>query len=320
MSSEFVHLHVHTEYSLLDGAARISELVQRAKDLGQPAIAITDHGTMYGVIDFYKAAKNVGIKPLIGCEVYMATRTRFDRQPQLDDSQYHLVLLAANQTGYHNLIKLVSQSFIDGFYYRPRVDWELLEQHNEGIIALSACLGGQIPALLMGGLYEEAKNIVLRMQAIFGQENFYLELQEHGLPEQRAVNEALVRLHQETGAPLVITNDTHYVKAEDHEAHDVLLCIQTGKTVHDENRMRFVTEFHLKSAEELASMFYYLEPETIAQAMANTVAIAARCQVDFDFGVSRLPVYQVPEGFTPESFLRHQVTTRLPSRYPNPSK
>lgn len=320
MSSEFVHLHVHTEYSLLDGAARISELVQRAKDLGQPAIAITDHGTMYGVIDFYKAAKNVGIKPLIGCEVYMATRTRFDRQPQLDDSQYHLVLLAANQTGYHNLIKLVSQSFIDGFYYRPRVDWELLEQHNEGIIALSACLGGQIPALLMGGLYEEAKNIVLRMQAIFGQENFYLELQEHGLPEQRAVNEALVKLHQETGAPLVITNDTHYVKAEDHEAHDVLLCIQTGKTVHDENRMRFVPEFHLKSAEELASMFYYLEPETIAQAMANTVAIAARCQVDFDFGVSRLPVYQVPEGFTPESFLRHQVTTRLPSRYPNPSK
>ncbi len=320
MSSDFVHLHVHTEYSLLDGAARINELVQRAKDLGQPAIAITDHGTMYGVIDFYKAAKKAGIKPLIGCEVYQATRTRFDRQPQLDDSQYHLVLLAANQTGYHNLIKLVSQGFIDGFYYRPRVDWELLEQYNEGIIALSACLGGQIPTLLLNGLYEEAKAVVLRMQSIFGQDNFYLELQEHGLPEQRKVNEELVKLHNETGAPLVITNDIHYVKAEDHEAHDVLLCVQTGKTIHDENRMRFVPEFHLKDAQEMASMFYYLDPELVAKAMANTVAIAERCQVDFEFGVSRLPVYKVPEGFTPESYLRYQVAQRLPIRYPNPSK
>lgn len=320
MSSGFVHLHVHTEYSLLDGAARISGLVRRAKELGQPAIAITDHGTMYGVLDFYREAKKAGVKPLIGCEVYVATRTRFDRQPKLDDSQYHLVLLAVNQKGYSNLIKLVSQSFTEGFYYRPRVDWELLAEHSEGLIAASACLGGQIPGLLLRGLYEEAKAIVLRMQSIFGQENFYLELQEHGLPEQRPVNEALVKLHAETGAPLIITNDTHYVQAEDHEAHDVLLCIQTGKTVHDENRMRFVPEFHLKSQAEMASAFYYLEPEVVTQAMANTVAIAERCQVDFEFGISRLPVYEVPAGFTPETYLRHQIATRLTTRYPNPNQ
>lgn len=320
MTNKFVHLHVHTEYSLLDGAARISDLVQRAKELGQPAIAITDHGTMYGVIDFFRAAKSAGVKPLIGCEVYMATRTRFDRQPRLDDSQYHLVLLAANQTGYSNLIKLVSYSFTEGFYYRPRVDWELLEQYSEGLIVSSACLGGQIPTLLMRGLYEEAKANILRMQSIFGAENFYLELQEHNLPEQRPVNEALVKLHQETGAPLIITNDTHYVKAEDHEAHDVLLCIQTGKTVHDENRMRFVPEFELKSEQEMASMFPYLDEDLVAQAMANTGAIAERCHVDFQFDVSRLPVYDVPLGFTPETFLRHQVTTRLKTRYPNPTQ
>ncbi len=320
MTTGFVHLHVHTEYSLLDGAARISDLIQQAKELGQPAIAVTDHGVMYGVMDFYQEAKKAGIKPLIGCEVYVATRTRFDRQPKLDDCQYHLVLLAVNETGYHNLIKLVSQSFIDGFYYRPRVDWELLEQHSEGLIAASACLGGQIPSLLMSGLYEEAKAVALRLQAIFGRENFFLELQEHGLPGQRSVNEALVRMYHEIGAPLVITNDVHYVKAEDYEAHDVLLCIQTGKTVHDENRMRFVPQFHLKTAQELAGMFSYLEPEIVAQAMANTVAIAERCQVDFEFGVSRLPVYEVPEGFTPETYLRHQVTTRLPTRYPHPSQ
>ena len=320
MSTDFVHLHVHTEYSLLDGAGRISELVQRAKELQQPALAITDHGTMYGVMEFYQAAKKAGIKPLIGCEVYMATRTRFDRKPKLDDSQFHLVLLAANETGYKNLIKLVSKSFTEGFYYRPRVDWELLETYHEGLIVSSACLGGQIPSLLMSGLYEEAKETALRLQTIFGVGNFYLELQEHGLPEQRQVNEALVRLHEELSIPLIITNDAHYVQAADYEAHDVLLCIQTGKTVHDTNRMRFVPEFHLKSRDELAAMFHYLPDAIIEAAMANTVAIADRCQLEFQFGVSRLPVYEVPEGFTPETYLRHQVATRLPNCYPNPSQ
>lgn len=317
---DFVHLHVHTEYSLLDGAARISELVERAKDLGQSAIAITDHGVMYGVIDFYRAAKRAGIKPIIGCEVYMATRTRFDREPRKDDSQFHLVLLAVNETGYQNLIKIVSKSFIEGFYYRPRVDWELLEKYNEGIIAASACLGGQIPSLLMSGLNEQAEEVTMRMQSIFGKDNFYLELQEHGIPEQKAVNEGLVRLHRKLDVPLIITNDTHYVNATDHEAHDVLLCIQTAKTVHDSNRMRFVPQFHLKSRAEMAAMFGYLPPDIVETALANTVRIADRCNVDFDFDVSRLPVYDVPAGFTPETYLRHQVQTRLPLCYPEPSQ
>lgn len=320
LPQDMVHLHVHTAFSLLDGSARVDELVKRAKHLGQSSIAITDHGNMYGVIDFYKAAKSAGVKPIIGCEVYVATRTRFDRQPKLDDSQYHLVLLAKDQTGYQSLIKLVSKAFLEGFYYRPRVDLELLEQHHDGLIALSACLGGQIPTLLSSGQYDEAKALALRMNNIYGDDNFFLELQDHGLPEQRPVNEALITMHQETGIPLVITNDIHYVKAEDYEAHDALLCIQTGKTVHDQNRMRFVPEFHLKSSDELLDKLSYLPEGLLRQAMQNTVAIADRCQVEFEFGHTKLPVYEVPDGFTAETYLRHLCEQRLTSRYPEPTE
>lgn len=317
---DFVNLHVHTAYSLLDGSARVEDLIQRTKEMGQSALAITDHGSMYGVIDFYKAAKNAGIKPIIGCEVYMATRTRFDRQPKLDDRQYHLVLLARDQTGYQSLTKLVSKANVEGFYYRPRVDWELIERHNAGLICLSGCLSGEIPTLLQGGQYQSARDLALRFRDIFGADNFYLELQDHGLPEQRPLNLDLVRIHEETGIPLVITNDVHYVKAEDYTAHDVLLCIQTGRTVNDENRMRFVPEFHLKSTEELAAMFDYLPRALVAEAMQNTVRIAERCQVDFQFGQVMLPVYEVPAGHTAASYLRQQVYERLTWRYPEPSQ
>ncbi len=320
MPREMVHLHVHTAFSLLDGSARVDELVKRAKSMGQSSIAITDHGNMYGVIDFYKAAKSAGVKPIIGCEVYVATRTRFDRQPKLDDSQYHLVLLAKDETGYQSLIKLVSKAFLEGFYYRPRVDFELLAQHHDGLIALSACLGGQIPSLLMAGQYDEAKELALRLRDIYGAENFYLELQDHGLPEQRPVNEALVRMHGETAIPLVITNDIHYVKAEDYQAHDALLCIQTGKTVHDQNRMRFVPEFHLKSSDELLQRLSYLPEQLLEQALQNTVLIAERCQVEFEFGKTKLPVYEVPPGFTAETYLRHLCAERLTNRYPEPTE
>lgn len=320
MAQDMVHLHVHTAFSLLDGSARVDELVKRAKSMGQTSIAITDHGNMYGVIDFYKAAKSQGVKPIIGCEVYVATRTRFDRQPKLDDSQYHLVLLAKDERGYQSLIKLVSKAFLEGFYYRPRVDLELLAQYHEGLIALSACLGGQIPTLLMAGQYDEAKELALRLQSIYGADNFYLELQDHGLPEQRPVNEALIRMHHETAIPLVITNDIHYVKAEDYQAHDALLCIQTGKTVHDQNRMRFVPEFHLKSSDELLQRLAYLPQPLLEQAFRNTVLIADRCQVDFEFGKTKLPVYEVPQGFTAETYLRHLCTERLTNRYPEPTE
>lgn len=319
VSRDFVHLHVHTAFSLLDGAARVDDLVKQVKAMGQSAVAITDHGNMYGVIDFYKAAQKAGVKPVIGCEVYVATRTRFDRQPRLDDTQYHLVLLAKNQIGYRNLSKLVSKGYLEGFYYRPRVDWELLEKHSDGLIALSACLGGQIPTLLNSGQYDEARALALRLQSIYGKDSFYLELQDHGLPEQRPVNEQLIQMASETGIPLVITNDTHYVRAEDYEAHDALLCIQTGKTVHDTNRMRFVPEFHLKSVDELAKALAYLPPDAIAQAFANTVQIAERCNVSFEFGKTKLPIYSVPDGFTAETYLRHLCLERLTWRYPLPT-
>ncbi|MGI6358776.1 MAG: DNA polymerase III subunit alpha [Bacillota bacterium] len=319
LSEGFVHLHVHTAFSLLDGSARVDKLVKKAKALGQQSIAITDHGNMYGVIDFYKAAKAAGVNPIIGCEVYVATRTRFDRQPKLDDSQYHLVLLAKNHAGYQSLIKLVSKGFLEGFYYRPRVDLELLEQCHEGLIALSACLGGQIPTLLTAGQYEQAKELALRYNQIYGPGNFYLELQDHGLPEQRRVNDGLVRIHHETGIPLVVSNDTHYVDAEDYQAHDALLCIQTGKTVHEQDRMRFVPEFHLKTADELRDKLSYLPAELVSEAMANTVEIASRCQVEFEFGKIKLPIYEVPPGFTAETYLRHLCQERLKWRYPEPS-
>ena len=236
----FVHLHVHTEYSLLDGSSKIEELVHRAKELGMDSIAITDHGVMYGVIDFYKAAHAAGIKPVIGCEVYVAPGSRFDREGAGHDERYHhLVLLAENNTGYSNLMKIVSKGFVEGFYYKPRIDYEVLEEYHEGIIALSACLAGAVAVNLRLGFYEEAKKEAYRLRDIFGENNFFLELQDHGLAEQANVNQGIMKLHDETGIPLVATNDIHYINASDAEAHDILLCIQTQKKVNDENRMRY---------------------------------------------------------------------------------
>ena len=251
---EFTHLHVHTEYSLLDGSSKIKELVSRAKELGMDSLAITDHGVMYGVIDFYRAAKAAGINPVLGCEIYVAPGSRFDREAgNAKESRYHhLVLLAENDIGYANLVKIVSRGFTEGFYYKPRVDYDVLEKYHEGIIALSACLAGSIPSFLRRGLYEEAKQEAYRLQGIFGENNFFLELQDHGIPDQKTVNQGLLRLHQETGIDLVATNDVHYIYDSDVEAHDILLCIQTGKKVSDTDRMRYEGgQYYLKSAEEM---------------------------------------------------------------------
>lgn len=290
----FVHLHVHSEYSLLDGACRIQGLVDRAKELGQSAVAVTDHGVMYGAVDFYRAAKAAGIKPILGCEVYLAPRTRFDRVHELDDKPYHLVLLCKNETGYRNLSALVSRGFTEGFYGKPRVDWELLERYHEGLIALSACLAGKLPRLLLAGDGEGAKAHALEMAALFGPDNYYLELQDHRIPEQKQVNQALIRLHQATGLPLVATNDAHYLTRQDAAIQDVLMCIQMGRTVEDPGRMRFETdEFYLKSEEEMAALF----PQW-PEALENTVKIAEQCNVDFQFGVYHLPEFKLPPGYT----------------------
>jgi len=290
----FAHLHVHTEYSLLDGACRIDRLVERAKALGQDAIAITDHGVMYGVIDFYKACKKAEIKPVIGCEVYVAPRTRFDRVHELDAEARHLVLLCRNEEGYRNLSYMVSCSFTEGFYIKPRIDMDLLRQRCGGLIALSACLGGEIPRRITAGDYEGAKAHALEMRELFGEDGYYLELQDHNLPQQREVNLGIRRLHQETGIPLVATNDAHYLSREDAELQDVLMCVQMGKTLDDPNRMKFATEeFYLKSEEEMASLFPS-DPE----ALKNTVNIAALCQVDFQFGVHHLPSFPLPQGYS----------------------
>ena len=252
----FVHLHVHTEYSLLDGACRIRDLPKQIKEMGQTACAITDHGVMYGAVDFYRACKAEGIHPIIGCEVYVARRTRFDKQHEFDAESRHLVLLCKNETGYRNLSYMVSQAFSEGFYIKPRIDLDLLREHSEGLIALSACLAGEIPRRLMNGDYEGAKQHALTMQDIFGEGNFYLELQDHGIREQTEVNRGILRLHNETGIPMVCTNDAHYLRKEDAESHDVLLCIQTGKTVDDENRMRYEPQnFYLRSTEEMETLF-----------------------------------------------------------------
>jgi len=315
MSKDFAHLHVHTEYSLLDGFSRVKKLVQRAKELNMSSIAITDHGCMFGVIDFYKTAKKEGIKPIIGCEVYTAARGLRDKDPNYDKGQGHLILLAKNMTGYKNLIKLVSTSYVEGFYYKPRVDIEELKQHSEGIIALSACLAGDVAQALMDRNYEKAKKVTLEYRDIFGEENFYLEIQDHNLPEQREVNAALVKLSKETGIPLVATNDIHYVNKEDSKIHDVLMCIQMGKTVNDPNRMRFGSdEFYLKSREEMEELFPYA-PEAID----NTVKIAEQCNVEFDFNTIHLPKYDVPEGYTPDTYLRELCFNGLKERYENPS-
>ena len=309
----FVHLHVHSEYSLLDGACRIDGMMDRVKELGQTAVAITDHGVMYGCIDFYKAAKAAGIKPIIGCEVYMARRKMSDRVHGLDNDPYHLVLLCENRKGYENLCYLVSEAFLHGFYGKPRVDLELLEAHHEGLIALSACLAGAIPQALMNENYNEAKDMALRLSHIFGPEHFYLEMQDHGIDKQRPVNQGLQRLARETGLPLVITNDAHYLRKEDADMQDVLLCIQTGKTVDDLNRMRFETqEFYLKSEQELRALFPGCD-----EAFDNTVKIAEMCNVDFTFHEYHLPAYPVPEGYTNEEYFRMLCEKGFAERYPN---
>lgn len=310
----FTHLHVHTEFSLLDGSCKIKEIVARAKELGMDSLAITDHGVMYGVIDFYKAAKEVGIKPIIGCEVYVAPGSRFNKEAgQSEDKYHHLVLLAENNKGYANLMKIVSKGFIDGFYYKPRVDYEVLEQYHEGIIALSACLAGEVQKYLARGFYEEGKKAALKYQDIFGKGNYYLELQDHGIPEQKMVNSSLLRMSKELDIELVATNDVHYINAEDSVAHDILLCIQTGKKVSDEDRMRYEGgQFYLKSEDEMRKLFPYA-----LQALENTHKIAQRCNVEIEFGVTKLPRYDVPDGYTSWEYLNHLCTKGLNEKYPD---
>ena len=308
----FVHLHVHTEYSLLDGACRIDRMMERVKELGQDAIAITDHGVMYGCIDFYKAAKAAGIKPIIGCEVYMARRRMSDRIHGVDNDPYHLVLLCKDRRGYENLCYMVSEAFLHGFYGKPRIDLDLLREHHEGLIALSACLAGAIPQYLMEESYDSAKEYALKMAQIMGEGNFYLELQDHGIPEQRAVNQGIHRIARETGLPLVVTNDAHYLRREDAKMQDVLLCIQTGKTVDDENRMKFPSDdFYLKSEEDLRALFPGCE-----EAFANTVQIAEKCNLDFVFHEYHLPSFPVPAGYTNEEYFRKLCYEGFQERYP----
>ncbi len=296
----FTHLHVHTEYSLLDGSSKITEIVKQAKALGMENLAITDHGAMYGVIDFYKECKAQGIHPVIGCEAYVAERSRFQKEGRSDAEYYHLVLLAETQQGYENLIKMVSLGFIEGFYYKPRIDLDLLRENHEGIIALSACLAGAVPRALTDSGYEKAKQVALEYAEIMGEGNFYLELQDHGIPEQAQVNQQLLRMSRETGLPLVATNDVHYTYKEDAAAHDILLCIQTGKKVDDQDRMRYEGgQFYLKSPEEMAELFPYAP-----QAIANTEEIARRCQVEFKFHELKLPAYNVPQGYDACGYLR----------------
>ena len=307
----FVHLHVHTEFSLLDGACRIRDIMARVKELGQEAIAITDHGNMYGVIDFYKAAKAAGIKPVIGCEVYVAPRTRFDKVHAIDREAYHLVLLCENETGYRNLSYMVSRGYLDGFYNRPRVDMDLLREHHEGIIALSACLAGRVPQALLHDRYDEAKQAALEYAEIFGPEHFYLELQDHKLDEQTRVNQGVLRLAKETGLPLVVTNDAHYLRREDARTQDILMCIQMGKTVDDENRLKFETdEFYLKSEAELREAFPALD-----EAFENTVRIAERCNVEFTFGKYHLPEFKLPEGYDSLTYLKELCAKGFTERY-----
>ncbi|MDY4669296.1 MAG: DNA polymerase III subunit alpha [Oliverpabstia sp.] len=308
----FTHLHVHTEYSLLDGSNKIKEYVTRVKELGMNSAAITDHGVMFGVIDFYRAAKEVGINPILGCEVYVAPGSRFDKETQIgEDRYYHLVLLAENNQGYSNLMKIVSAGFVEGYYYKPRVDMDVLKKYHEGVIALSACLAGEVARYLSRGLYEEGKRAALKYEEIFGKDNFFLELQDHGIPQQQMVNQQLIRMNRETGIGLVCTNDVHYTYAEDAAAHDILLCIQTGKKVEDEDRMRYEGgQYYVKSPQEMAQLFPYA-PE----ALENTQKIADRCHVDIEFGVTKLPKYDVPEGYTSWEYLNKLCYEGLEERY-----
>ena len=310
----FTHLHVHTEYSLLDGSSKIKELPARAKELGMNSLAITDHGVMYGVIDFYRAAREVGIKPIIGCEVYVAPNSRFDRETVSgEDRYYHLILLAENNQGYQNLMKIVSKGFVDGFYYKPRVDYEVLREYHEGIICLSACLAGEVQRYLARGLYQEGKEAALRYEEIFGKGNFFLELQDHGIPEQKTVNQALLRLSQELHIDLVATNDVHYTFAEDAVPHDILLCIQTNKKVTDENRMRYEGgQYYCKSEEEMRALFPYA-----LEALENTQKIADRCNVEIEFGVTKLPRFDVPEGYDAWGYLNKLCDDGMAKHYPD---
>lgn len=307
---QFTHLHLHTEYSLLDGACRINRLMERVKELGQTSVAITDHGVMYGVVDFYKAAKKAGIHPIIGCEVYVATRTRFDKVNRMDGS-YHLVLLCENEIGYRNLIKLVSAGFTEGFYSKPRIDKELLEQHHEGLIALSACLAGEIPRALANGDFEAAREKALYYQNLFGKDRFYLEIQDHGLEEQKLVLPMIVRLSRETGIPLVATNDAHYLTKQDAKMQRVLICIQTNKSVYDDDVLEFGTEeFYVKSTDEMYELF-----SAWPDACENTNKIAEMCQFDFEFGVTKLPSFEVPDGMDNRQYFEKLCREGLERHY-----
>ena len=313
----FVHLHVHTEYSLLDGSNKIKEYVSRVKELGMDSAAITDHGVMYGVIDFYREARRQGINPILGCEIYVAPHSRFDREVTGgDDRYYHLVLLAENDKGYANLMKIVSKGFVEGYYYKPRVDKELLREYHEGIIALSACLAGEVQRYIVKGLYDEAKKTALEYRDIFGEDNFFLELQDHGIPAQGMANQQILKLSQETGIGLVVTNDVHYTYAEDAKPHDILLCIQTGKKLEDENRMRYEGgQYYVKSPEEMEQLFPYAR-----QALENTQRIADRCHVEIEFGVTKLPKYDVPDGMTSWEYLQKLCYEGLEKRYDAPGE
>ena len=311
MEKNFTHLHVHTEYSLLDGFSRVKTLVKRAKEKGMTAVAITDHGCMFGAIDFYKAAKAEGIKPIIGCEVYTAPRKLTDKDPNYDKHQGHLVLLAKDMTGYKNLIKIVSKSYVDGFYYKPRTDMDELKKHSQGLIALSACLAGDVPRAIMNGNYDKARKLAMEYRDIFGNGNYYLEIQDHGLPEQKQVNTEVVRLSRELNIPLVATNDVHYVDKDDAKIQDILMCLQMQKTIDDENRMKFPSdEFYLKSREEMEQLFPELE-----EALDNTNEIAERCNVEFEFHKYHLPRYDVPEGYTTNGYFRELCQKGLVERY-----
>ncbi|MCL2527865.1 MAG: DNA polymerase III subunit alpha [Defluviitaleaceae bacterium] len=311
MEQPFIHLHVHTEYSLLDGSAKISELVTTAKSYGMDSLAITDHGVMYGVIDFYKAATAAGIKPILGCEVYVAPTSRHEKVQTSDGVYQHLVLLAENLEGYHNLVKLVSLGFTEGFYYRPRVDIELLQQYNKGLIALSGCLGGVVPRALLNGSYEAGRDRAIQFENIFGKGNFYLEIQDYGSDEQKTVNQQLIRISKETGIPMVATNDVHYIHASDAKAHEILLCIQTGKTIHDEDRMTFEgDQFYLKPPQEMYDLFPYAK-----EALANTKVIADRCNVEIKFNEYKLPIFEVPDNQSAYDYLKQVCEDGLTARY-----
>ena len=296
----FTHLHLHTEYSLLDGACRIERLLDKAKEMGQTSVAITDHGVMYGVIDFYKAAKARGIKPIIGCEIYVAKRGLTDKVHGIDNENRHLVLLCKNETGYRNLVAIVSKAWTDGFYNKPRADFDLLKKHSEGLIALSACLAGEIPRALAAGAYDAAKEAAARYLDIFGEGNFYLELQDHGLKDQAYVNPQLIRLSRETGIPLVVTNDCHYIEKDDTKMHHILICIQTNRTIEDEDVLEFGSdEFYFKSEEEMRALF----PDC-PEAADNTQVIADQCNLEFEFGHTKLPRFDTPDGSDNRDYFR----------------